>query len=123
MEKETFKGISITDKDRQFEKTIDGERYLFQIMNHGERAIIAGAISKSINGAPIHSIEPIEYEHIKIIITLNRVIKEGPKDWIDAEHCPSDELLYKIWGGYLDSIDDFESRLKTLVRPEALGKK
>lgn len=105
-------GVTITEEDRQFEKKINKESFTVRIPTNSERFVIANAISTAIQGAPVESIAPTEYEFIRMILTLCRVVKSGPSWWSSADQCPDTDLLNTLWRFYLEAHDSFASRLK-----------
>jgi len=123
MDKVNFKGINITEEQRQFTKVIDGDSFTVKVSNSNERAIIALAISQAIGGQPITSVDPTEYENIKRVVTLCNVVVKGPDWWTNAADCPSSQLITELWRFSLESNEEFDSRLRELVKTKALGKK
>ena len=106
-------GVTITEEDRQFVTTIDSDKFTIQIPTQFEKTVITNAVSRLIGGVNIESIELREYERIKMVATLCKVVKFAPDWWTSADECPDEDLLWKLWRFYLEANDSFALRLKT----------
>ena len=109
-----FKGIAITDDDRQFVKDFGKElgNYAINIPLPFQKSQIFAACSRAIGGADVKSLPPTDYEYIRMIITLNTVIIDSPPWWNGADNCPDDDFLFELWRWYLDCEKEFAARLK-----------
>jgi hypothetical protein len=109
-----FGKLTITESDREFSKKFgkDDELFTIRIPLPIEKIQINNSISRAIGGQPINSFDPTDYEFIKLIVTLNRVLVKTPEWWKGADLCLEADLLWKLYNFYLESEVTFSENLK-----------
>ncbi len=112
MEEIKYGKLIITEKDREFSKTIDGNNFTVSIPLPIQKATIIAQTSRALGGMNVNSFLPEDYEYIRKIITLNSVIVDHPKWWDGADSCPDDSLIDILWNFFLASDVKFQKFLK-----------
>jgi len=110
MEEIKFGALTVTEKDREQTKSINGENFTVRVPLPSEKARIIAQTARALGGQNINSFPDDDYNYIKKIITLNNVIVDHPKWWEGAEYCLDPNLLDQLWQLYLESelkLQDF----------------
>jgi hypothetical protein len=107
-----IKSLVITEKDKEFPTTINGEEFIVSIPLPYEKSIIIAQTSRALGGQDIKSFPQEDYEYVRMVITLNNVLTKTPSWWKGAGYCLDDSLLLKLWNHYLSAEEKFQEFLK-----------
>lgn len=120
MEEMKYGKLTISETDREFSKTINGNIFTVEIPLPTLKATIIAQTSRAIGGGNVNSYLPEDYEFIRMVVTLNHVIISHPTWWTGANKCPDEELLYELWEHFKSSEIKFQEFLKKNTREEKL---
>lgn len=114
-----YKGLVITEAEREFSKDFGSDKagkeigkFTIRIPLPSEKAQIISLTSRATGGVSLESITSKDYEFIRMIVTLNYVIVNNPRWWNGADNCPDEDFLIDLWKFYLDSEEKFQKKLK-----------
>ena len=111
-----FKGIALTDGDREFSKNFGekGGTFTIRIPLPSQKMAIVSNTSRLLGGASLDSISAKDYEYARMIATLDFVITKNPDWWQGVNKCPDDSFLLELWKFYIESEESFFEKLRKL---------
>jgi len=115
-------GLSISDNDRTFTKTINGDSWSLKIPLPPTKMAIARRTIELSGGYTKDQIGESEFEYIRSCVTIQSVLSDSPDWWDGVDNCTDDNLISELWRFYLDSENEFASKLKTVRKSKSLGK-
>jgi len=118
-----FRNVVITQEQREFSTTIEGDKFTLRIPLPFEKVHISSKISRAIGGSNLESIPASDYEYTRKIVTLNHVIVLNPDWWKGADQCPDEELLEQLWRFFGECEKKFSDSLKRLAGTKTPGPK